>query len=99
MVYSGRAHFFRRFKIRGARHVIFYSLPEYPHFYPEIVNMLGADTGGNNDSNNVSQVDMGEESSCLTMFTDYEKMALERVVGHKRAEHIFDSDKSTFLFF
>ena len=73
-------------------------MPEYPHFYPEIVNMLGADTSGVNDGNN-APVDMGEESSCLTLFTEFEKMSLERVVGHKRAEHIFDSDKSTFLFF
>lgn len=40
LLYSGRAHFFRRYKIRGALNLIFYSLPEYPHFYSEFINML-----------------------------------------------------------
>lgn len=40
LLYSGRAHFFRRYKIRGALNLIFYSLPEYPHFYSEFCNML-----------------------------------------------------------
>ena len=73
-------------------------MPEYPHFYPEIVNMLGS-VSENKESSIKSKADLGEDSSCLVMFTEYERMALERVVGHKRAEHIFDSDKSTFLFF
>ena len=42
LLYSGRSHFFRRYMIRGALHVIFYSLPEYPQFYSEIVNLLGS---------------------------------------------------------
>ena len=42
LLYSGRSHFFRRYMIRGALHVIFYSLPEYPQFYSEIVNLIGS---------------------------------------------------------
>ena len=79
----------RRFKLRGARHVIFYSLPEYAHFYPEIVNCLG-DTGGSEG--------LGSDISCLVLFTQYEKMALERLVGAKRCAHILASAKNTFMF-
>ncbi len=94
LVYSGRAHFFRRFKIRGAKHLIFYSCPEYPHFYPEMVNVLGevvqkGEGGG----------DVAEEMSCLTLFTPCDKMALDRIIGPKRADHMLSSNKSTFLFF
>lgn len=35
-----------RFHLRGVRHVVFYSLPLYPEFYPELVNCLEADGGG-----------------------------------------------------
>jgi U3 small nucleolar RNA-associated protein 25 len=74
--------------IKGALHLIFYSLPEYAHFYPEIVNLLGhADGGG-----------LGSNTSCLVLFTKYEKMALERIVGSKRCEQIFSSTKTTFMF-
>lgn len=97
MVYSGRAHFFRRFKIRGARHVVLYSLPEYPHFYPEIVNLLSA-VDGNEDANE-PQMDIQQEMSCVLLITAFEKMALERMIGVKRANHMLNSDKKTFLFF
>jgi U3 small nucleolar RNA-associated protein 25 len=94
MVYSGRAHFFRRFKIRGAKHLIFYSSPEYPHFYPELVNMLGEVI-----HDNISNGDLSEDMSCLTLFTPCDKMALDRIIGPKRTDHMLSSNKSTFLFF
>jgi len=40
LLYTGRAHFFNRYCIRGIHHLIFYSLPEFPQFYPEMVNLL-----------------------------------------------------------
>ncbi|CAI5534735.1 unnamed protein product [Closterium sp. Naga37s-1] len=40
MLYSERSHFYHRYRIRGIREVIFYSLPCYPHFYAEFLNPL-----------------------------------------------------------
>jgi U3 small nucleolar RNA-associated protein 25 len=85
MLYSGRGHFFQRFNIRGAIHIIFYSLPEYAHFYPELVNLLGESS-------------TSSESSCLVLYTKYEKMALERIVGVARCSHMMSSNKTTFMF-
>jgi U3 small nucleolar RNA-associated protein 25 len=113
LLYSGRAHFFRRFKIRGARHVVFYSLPEYPNFYSEMVNMLAAnydDSIGlkkkaeNEDDDGYGSVpqDKGlqlQEMSSLVMFTDFERMALERIVGTKKTQLMLISEKNTFVFF
>ena len=92
LLYSGRSHFFNRYKIRGAMHLIFYSLPEYAQFYPEIVNIIGdIPSDAKNDANN-------NVTSCTVLFTQYEKMALERLVGKERCDHIFSSDKTTFMF-
>ncbi len=110
LLYSGRAHFFRRFKIRGARHVVFYSLPEYSHFYPEIVNMLasnyddsiGLRKKAEEEDDDEAVEDKGlqlQEMSSLTMFTDFERMALERIVGSKKAQQMLESEKNTFVFF
>lgn len=77
----------RRYQLRGAQHVIFYSLPEYAHFYSEIVNSLGDSGEG-----------LGSDISCLVLFTQYERMALERMVGAKRCAHILSSAKTTFMF-
>ncbi|KAG0604081.1 hypothetical protein M758_10G143100 [Ceratodon purpureus] len=40
MLYSERAHFYHRYKIKGITELIFYSLPHYAHFYPEIAANL-----------------------------------------------------------
>ena len=77
----------RRYQLRGAQHVIFYSLPEYAHFYSELVNSLGDSGEG-----------LGSDISCLVLFTQYERMALERMVGAKRCAHILSSAKTTFMF-
>lgn len=81
----------RRFRLRGARHLIFYSLPEYAHFYPEIVNFLGTKNANEEASEN-------QITSCIVLCTRYEKMALERIVGTKRCEHMLSSGKTTFMF-
>jgi hypothetical protein len=86
--------------------MIFYSLPEYPHFYPELVNMLSANHQIQSEADATSMITeelqsaSGEESlSCLVLSSKYEKLALERVIGGKRADHMLKSDKSTFVFF
>eukprot|EP01031_Cornospumella_fuschlensis_P029252 gene29252-35311_t len=107
MVYSGRMHFFRRFRMRGAKSVIFYSLPEYPHFYPEIVNALsnnnptrGAGDSAENGPQDSVVMSVEEESmKCLVLTSKLERLALERVIGPKRADHMLNSKKSTFVFF
>lgn len=86
LLYTGRAHFFKRFMIRGAHHLIFYGLPEYAHFYPELVNLLEEAEA------------QAEVTSCLVLFTRLEALALERIVGTERCRHMLTSDKATFLF-
>lgn len=78
--------------------MIFYSLPEYAHFYSEYVNMLSARTEGKqgNSSNGVAEEDV--KLSCLVLYTTYERMALERIVGAKRCAHMLAASKSTFVF-
>ncbi|KAJ3243378.1 rRNA-binding ribosome biosynthesis protein utp25 [Chytriomyces hyalinus] len=38
LLMTERFHFFRRYKIRGCKHVVFYQLPEYAQFYAELLN-------------------------------------------------------------
>eukprot|EP00598_Pedospumella_elongata_P007784 CAMPEP_0184985530 /NCGR_PEP_ID=MMETSP1098-20130426/14159_1 /TAXON_ID=89044 /ORGANISM="Spumella elongata, Strain CCAP 955/1" /LENGTH=846 /DNA_ID=CAMNT_0027509619 /DNA_START=67 /DNA_END=2607 /DNA_ORIENTATION=- len=89
LLYSGRCHFFRRFPIRGAKHIVFYSLPEYAHFYSEWVNMLSSHTPDGGDDGKVS---------CLVLFTAFERMALERIVGPKKCAQMLSASKTTFVY-
>ncbi|KAG0718827.1 Digestive organ expansion factor [Chionoecetes opilio] len=40
LLYTERFHFYRRYRIKGVRHIIFYDLPTYPHFFSEICNLM-----------------------------------------------------------
>jgi hypothetical protein len=87
LLYTERFHFFRRLRLKGVRHVIFYSPPSVPHFYPEMLNLLeGAGS-------------RGEPISATCLFSSYDALALERVVGTDRASRmIADNTRSTFFF-
>lgn len=91
-LYTGRCHFFKRLMIKGARHVIFFGLPEHPTFYSDIVNSL------NNMGKTRVDFDLESPASCLSIFTKYETHCLERIVGTSHCEHIINSDKQVFLF-
>ena len=92
MLYTGRAHFFMRHKIKGARHLILFGLPEHAEFYPGLMNMLMEGPSGDSD------VEVEAPSSCLALFTKYDAHALERIVGTKHCERMVKGEKNTFLF-
>ncbi|CAM9686139.1 unnamed protein product [Phaeothamnion confervicola] len=95
LVYTGRAHFFHRHRLRGVRHLVLYGLPDYPHFYGELINML--DGGGGGGDGGGSGRD-GGGISCLALFTRFDRLALARIVGEDRARHMLASPTATFLF-
>jgi U3 small nucleolar RNA-associated protein 25 len=69
-----RAYFFRRFgRIRGVKRVVFYGLPEYAEFYPEIVRWID---GGN------------EESEVKVVVSRWDWWRVERIVGTERVGRI-----------
>eukprot|EP00981_Chlorochromonas_danica_P005477 scaffold1110_cov182-Ochromonas_danica.AAC.4 len=101
MLYSGRMHFFRRFRMRGVKSIVFYSLPEYPHFYPELVNSMSVAKSQDEveDVEGLLTNNSDDMLSSLVLTSKLEKLALERVIGEKRCDHMLSSAKSTFVFF
>lgn len=37
LITTERAHFYNRPRFKNIQHILFYSLPEHPHFYPELI--------------------------------------------------------------
>lgn len=93
LLYTERAHHFRRYRLKGVKSIIMYGLPENPLFYKEIVGgYLGS---------SVTEATIGVDSASVrSLFSRLDILKLERVVGTKRYALLID-DKSgdTFEFF
>lgn len=77
-----------RYRIRGARTVVFYGLPEHAQFYPELINVSVHD---------VTEWDVSELSS-VACFSRFDLLKLERIVGTTHARRMLGADDSRFTF-
>ncbi|KAJ8401245.1 hypothetical protein AAFF_G00388270 [Aldrovandia affinis] len=87
LLFTERFHFYKRYRIKGIRNLIFYGLPTYAHFYSEVCNMLQAHCSG-------------EEASwtCTALYSRYDMQRLAAVTGAERAAQMLQSKKSVHLF-
>ncbi|XP_021712701.1 digestive organ expansion factor homolog [Aedes aegypti] len=92
MLYSERSHFFRRPRIKGIRHLVFYQLPAYPQFYAEMINLMANEYQNRKD---------GIDASAMTvtvLYTKYDLLRLSAIVGSEQAAKIAASPKAAHTF-
>ncbi|KAL9601333.1 MAG: hypothetical protein Q9219_002628 [cf. Caloplaca sp. 3 TL-2023] len=91
LLYTERAHHFRRYHLKGVEQVILYGLPENPLFYIEIV--------GGFLSSNISQgkVD-SHRGNVRGLFSRLDLLKLERIVGTSRYLSLMNERGDTFDF-
>ncbi|KAH6918000.1 digestive organ expansion factor [Coprinopsis sp. MPI-PUGE-AT-0042] len=70
LLISERFHFYKRYKIRGIRNLVFYGPPEHPQYFTEFLSYPFLD-----DEVETSDV------TCRVMFSKYDWFRLERIAG------------------
>ncbi|XP_077286205.1 U3 small nucleolar RNA-associated protein 25 homolog [Arctopsyche grandis] len=91
LLYSERFHFFRRVRVKGIRHIIFYQPPIFPHFYSELCNLM--------QEANQNKYGGSESNMTVTvLYTKYDLQQLSAVVGTERTAKMVQSEKNVHMF-
>uniref|UniRef100_A0A0W0EWX1 U3 small nucleolar RNA-associated protein 25 n=1 Tax=Moniliophthora roreri TaxID=221103 RepID=A0A0W0EWX1_MONRR len=80
LLMTERFHFYKRYKIRGIRNLIFYGPPDHPQFYSELLSFPFLD-----DSVDSSDV------TCRVLYSKYDWFRLERITGTEAAVNLIKS--------
>lgn len=92
MLYSERAHFFRRTRVKGIRHIIMYQPPVWSHFYPEMINFM------HETNQNPRDVIVRNSMTVTVLYTKYDLLQMSAIVGSENVAKMVQTKKHTHMF-
>ena len=90
LLYTERVHHFRWYKIKGVKQILMYGIPANPIFYMELADFLLAEVGEGNIR--------VENAKIRAIFSKWDALKLERIVGTKRCQIMCSEAGDTFKF-
>ena len=82
LLITERLHFFRRYRLKAIKNLVFYAPPTYSEFYSELVNQMEEDT--------VNKCN----GQIIVLCSQYDSLALQRIIGNDRTSTLLKSDSS-----
>ena len=90
LLYSERFHFFRRIRMKGIRHIIFYGPPIFPHFYSEMCNFM-------QESNQNPRGGSESNMSVTIVYCKFDILQLSSILGTEKASKMLTSEKNVHM--
>ncbi|GAA5994583.1 rRNA-binding ribosome biosynthesis protein UTP25 [Rhodotorula paludigena] len=84
LLVTERFHFFRRYRLRGAKTVVFYAPPQHPSYYPEFLSFPFSAPAALEPDADVN----ASELSAHVVFSRFDLLRLERIVGERDARRM-----------
>ncbi|KAK4046023.1 rRNA-binding ribosome biosynthesis protein utp25 [Microbotryomycetes sp. JL201] len=97
LLVTERFHFFRRYRLRGAKTMVFYAPPDHAEFYSEVVSFPFA--RANDGTTSVDEADVDpSELSCHVLFSKCDFLRMQRIVGTEYAREMMDGGQGRTKF-
>ena len=98
LLVTERFVFYRRYILRGAKTIVWFGLPEHKLFYSEFLENMFSQGDKHEGADDVEEViDVGEVS-VMAMYSKYDFLKLERIVGTDMATRMVGEEKNTWRF-
>ncbi|KAI3648536.1 hypothetical protein MP228_006390 [Amoeboaphelidium protococcarum] len=94
MVVTERFHYFRRYRLRGIKQLVFSGPVANAHFYTEFASML---VDLKNTDADVDEL-LDRNSKVVVLYSKYDALALERIVGTSKLPKMIHGSKELFMF-
>jgi U3 small nucleolar RNA-associated protein 25 len=90
LLYTERLHYFRRYELNGVKSLFMYGLPSNPLFYKEFIRFIGKSV-----FKQLVDIDL---AVVKIMYSKWDMVSLERIVGNQRAPVLCNSRNEVYEF-
>ncbi|KAG8184847.1 hypothetical protein JTE90_012095 [Oedothorax gibbosus] len=87
LVYTERAHFYKRYNLKGIQHLLFYQLPTYPQFFRDLQFSMLDSCPRRKD----------EERSCTVLASRLDLLQLKAAVGERKAAAMLAAGEKIYM--